>query len=1566
MTKQLIFKRLFSLLGGVFLFMTISAQTPTGFITEGRIGKAPTALQKMVCNDAGTITLNNHIGNSSDIDRDTIYLCINDQILVDHNEDFDLSGDPDLTSPAGVTYAFYSDIPTVEGDNLNTIATDPSILLIDPALLPPGVDYDSPFWVTSHPSATNDVTFINDGNLQTFFNGGNPLLLWFAPVTCDGFQEVSVLGNTSFIPRYEGDPSGSCVNVSVEEAFAVVYLNAIEASNRQTSGSVGSFDLSGGLPQFDAATNYNVTATSINDATVQGTITASGSTFTVNVPNSGTYEITVSDEKSCPLVFSMTFDTNTNNDDAVVFNLPLVNIQPNDSECLDITVENFNNISGFQLPISWDPLPVRFDSVTNFNSLLNGFDLDDFGLNNAEFGEIRLAWADLVNFLPVTLPDDAVLFSICFTARLDPGNCTPINFELGGVDTIGFTFRVEDEIGQPLDFTPENGTICVSNDPLFLTTEKVDIDCSADANGRISFLVSDGIPPYTYELRDNMDNVVANGEVLEAGGRDTIQNLMEGTYTLIVVDGGVPGAINTVSRDITIERGIDLGVNGSLLSQPSCFGQQDGALTVDIIENTILITNPGPEYSITWYNNTGDSLGTGQVLRDISAGTYEVVVMKDGCESSDIVNLTQPAPLSLAEVNRQDATCNGVNDGFLSVQASGGSTSQSNFYDFQWNITARDSVPAIQPVQLGGLVPGRYFLSVTDDNGCEVVDSFDIAASRTISATASIVDVTCFGGEDGRIRVEGITTGQANPVTIYSFNWLTNLDDNSLPQDTDAESFIDSLDARAYRLTISDQDGCTAQDTFTVMQPDRILLSFVDQQDATCAGGLNDGRLELAEPVGGTAPFTYVWDSIPNLTGLAAENLSTGNYTVILTDANGCQDSISTTITAPDLPVITSLESDTLTCAADTNGQLTVNYQEGTSGAAVTSIVWSNGDTGENTSATLTPGIYTVRITDTNSCFAVDTATVFAPAPLQLDSLITTAPTCSGGNDGSLNVFVSGGTPEYTFFRDSVQSNGSFIGNLFAGNYNIRVLDANNCPELNISAVVEQAPAIVVEFNEIQPADCARGPGQCTGSATAIAFMDNGEQRTFDFDWSNGEQNINTVNSRAIALCAGETTTVTVTDDGNCSTIAALDIPSPPAIIPISDARWVTCFDDSDGAISLLVNGGTPPFAFDWSNGEQTNSLTGLEPDTYTVTITDGNDCLEEYSVTIGEPDLLVLSVAQDSTTANVSCADEEDGVIKLNVNGGNGLGGDPFTWSQGVASPQDATATDLSPGRYFMTVTDQNGCSDTTSYVIGEPTPIRAIIPTPSEPLCFGEQTTIAVTSASGGNGAPYQFSVNNTSLSPLDRVVPVFGGQEVAISVYDFRGRGCSFDTTIFINQPPPVEVNLPSEIEVQLGDSVRLSPDFFSTQPIDSIFWSPSTYLTQTNIINPVIRPITSGTYTLTVRDANGCVGEDQVFIDVDKKRKVYIPNVFAPNSVYNSNFRVFTGAGVRNINYIRIYDRWGELIYQADELAPGLGGAGNWDGTFNGRQVPTGAYVYLVEVEFEDDAVLLYRGDITVVY
>jgi gliding motility-associated-like protein len=120
----------------------------------------------------------------------------------------------------------------------------------------------------------------------------------------------------------------------------------------------------------------------------------------------------------------------------------------------------------------------------------------------------------------------------------------------------------------------------------------------------------------------------------------------------------------------------------------------------------------------------------------------------------------------------------------------------------------------------------------------------------------------------------------------------------------------------------------------------------------------------------------------------------------------------------------------------------------------------------------------------------------------------------------------------------------------------------------------------------------------------------------------------------------------------------------------------------------------------------------------------------------------------------------------------------------------------------------------------------------------------------------------------------------------------------------------------------------------------------------------------TYTLTVIDINGCTASSQIFVDIDRNRKVYIPTVFSPNGDgINDKFQVFTGLGVEHINFVRLYDRWGEKVYEEIDLPPSSDGTPGWDGNFRGHDMDPAVFLYLVEVVFVDGKVLVYRGDVS---
>ena len=245
----------------------------------------------------------------------------------------------------------------------------------------------------------------------------------------------------------------------------------------------------------------------------------------------------------------------------------------------------------------------------------------------------------------------------------------------------------------------------------------------------------------------------------------------------------------------------------------------------------------------------------------------------------------------------------------------------------------------------------------------------------------------------------------------------------------------------------------------------------------------------------------------------------------------------------------------------------------------------------------------------------------------------------------------------------------------------------------------------------------------------------------------------------------------------------------------------------------------------------------------------------------------------------------------------------------------------------------------------------------------CFGGNDGSATAIASGGGGGPYTYSWSNGMMgSTINNLTA--GTYTVTAT----NATGTPGTAMITINQPNELQILFsPDEIEIELGDSLtRLMPIVSQGAAIDSFIWTPNDFLSDPGIQNPfVVNLIQDVEYTLTVIDVNGCSATGNIFVELDANRNVYIPNVFSPNGDGpNDEFRIFPCRGVTNINFAKIFDRWGELVFEDTNLAADcLGGTRLWDGTLNGRDIKPGVYVYLIEIEFLDGIKLLYRGDVT---
>jgi gliding motility-associated-like protein len=337
-----------------------------------------------------------------------------------------------------------------------------------------------------------------------------------------------------------------------------------------------------------------------------------------------------------------------------------------------------------------------------------------------------------------------------------------------------------------------------------------------------------------------------------------------------------------------------------------------------------------------------------------------------------------------------------------------------------------------------------------------------------------------------------------------------------------------------------------------------------------------------------------------------------------------------------------------------------------------------------------------------------------------------------------------------------------------------------------------------------------------------------------------------------------------------------------------------------------------------------------------------------------------------------VTCYNFRDGQIGVRRLGGN-PGRTTYSWS--TASGRDTLATDLGQGVYSVTATDEKGCRDSLSYTITQPDKIYFFMQRPAPPRCNGQSTTLKVDTAYGSTYR-YAFSValDNGQGYPVGYSIPTFAGTH-QLSIIE-QSTGCSLDTTIVINEPPAVKVdfdsisNNPGQVHVRvgLGDSLRLQPRVTSSLPIDSVVWTPKQFLSfKGDPLRPWTKPLDDITYKLTVYDVNGCEGFDEVVVELDRNRNVFVPNIFTPNGDDNNDyFQPFTGLGVVKVNYMRVFDRWGELMYQIQNIPVASSSTDiGWDGKFKGKYMDTGVYVYIMEVVFEDGRVLLYRGDVNLI-
>ena len=889
----------------------------------------------------------------------------------------------------------------------------------------------------------------------------------------------------------------------------------------------------------------------------------------------------------------------------------------------------------------------------------------------------------------------------------------------------------------------------------------------------------------------------------------------------------------------------------------------------------------------------------------LAGGTYQVIVTDaNGCTEQAESVVPEAAPIVL-QVQAENTLCFDEATGTATVAASGG----NGGFSFAWS-------NGQSAAQAANLAAGAYTVIATDAAGCQDSISVNIGQpDEALGVSWQLTDPPCFGDAGGQAlaSVSGGTPG-------YTITW------DGLPGSDDP--LRENMAAGTYAVTITDTNNCILNDAVTLGQPPALELDLTTTA-APCHGGA--GGTATATASGGTGAYAYLWSD--GQTTSTAMSLSAGPASVTVTDANGCasEEAIQVDQAAP---LALAVVHTNALCFGTASGKATASAS---GGAGSYTYAWSDGQSGPQASG-LAAGAYDVVITDANGCTISGSAFIEEPDALSASTQSVMA-SCSPGPDGETEVTPQGGTAPYTFlWNDPQQRTTGRITGLTPGAYMVTVTDANGCTFI-ASTTVESPPDVTVQL-QATPVSCH------AGSTGAIAVTASGGTGTYTYTWSATSIG-NTPNPAN--LTAG-VYAITVTDGNNCRAFAQAEITQPPALSLGAVPQHVACAGNPSGGIELSVSGGTQPYRYAWSNGSTDEDPGSLQAGVYTVTVTDANDCVATLDVTI----LQTTPITAAFSTTRVDCYGAATGGATASIAGG----APPYVlqWSTGAAGPsiQNVPSAD-----YALSVTDNLGCLTTFSVFVPQPEAPLSATPELQAPTCFGEDNGRIELKVEGGTPG-YVSSINGQPFAG-NRIFIALRAGTYNVTVRDING--CTFNTgELTLPEPPPLTVDLGPDIILNYGDSVQLSPVIsgavepvvYEWKPRDSLFFSCL------NCPGPVIRPLYQRTVTLVITDANGCSAEDLLTVFVEKEARAFVPTGFTPNGDGMNDRLLVHGRSGTRVLVFRVFDRWGQLLYEGKDFEVNDADAG-WDGTFRGKPVNSGVYIWSLVVEFEDENKEVLSGE-----
>lgn len=412
----------------------------------------------------------------------------------------------------------------------------------------------------------------------------------------------------------------------------------------------------------------------------------------------------------------------------------------------------------------------------------------------------------------------------------------------------------------------------------------------------------------------------------------------------------------------------------------------------------------------------------------------------------------------------------------------------------------------------------------------------------------------------------------------------------------------------------------------------------------------------------------------------------------------------------------------------------------------------------------------------------------------------------------------------------------------------------------------------------------------------------------------------------------------------------------------------IACHGQSSGALTFSVHDGTPPFTYTWqrlngspsgngalANTQQQATIPNLPPGAYLIDIHDtfGNNVV--LTALVQDPPVLSVGfLPSDFHGFNIGCKSGQNGTLTALPQGGT----PPYTfvWNTGATS---SMISGLRAGTYTVTVTDAAGCSFAAFSTLSEPTAL-AFSAQFTSPGCDGNDTGQAQVVSTSGGVSPYQFSLNGQDFSNATAFNGLTAGS-YTLRVMD--ANGCSADTSASLVAAIIPTLTVGDDFDLLLGESQQI--DVYLNTVAQTIQWTPATGLSCIDCLEPIASPYETSVYTLTITSIDGCPATDSIRVRSVKVRDVYVPNAFSPNDDGKDDwFTVFAGKAVRQVRYLHVFSRWGELVFERRDFPANEPGYG-WNGMFRGREMDTAVFAWYAEIEFLDGEVVRLEGDLTLV-